>query len=175
MALDLTAGPLAQGLLACLCRALEISIAGPVCQCCLHPGTAVPMDLCCDCGPGQGQAAVRIVSIYPTVAFPAQSFTQERCPTSTLAVVLEMVVYRCAATMGDDGSPPSCEAMTHDALVAADDAAAMRCAVTCCLAQAAPDVRFVLGAWQPLGVLGACHGGSMQVTVEISQFCPPLP
>jgi hypothetical protein len=172
VAIDTSPGPLAQGLLQCLCTALNSSIAGPVCQCCLHPGTLVPMDLCCDCGNGQGQAAVRIVSIYPTTNFPAQSFVTERCPASTLAVVLEMVVYRCAATLDEQGNPPSCPAMTNDALVAADDAGAMRCAALCCFGQLDSDLRFVLGAWQPLGVAGGCHGGSMQITVEASNFCP---
>jgi hypothetical protein len=175
VAVDTSPGPLAQALLQCLCTALETSIAGPVCQCCLHPGTVVPMDLCCDCGTGQGQAAVRIVSIYPTRSFPTQTFLVERCPPGELAVVLEMTVYRCAATMDDAGNPPSCAAMTHDALVAADDAGAMRCAALCCFGQLDPDLLVVLGAWQPLGVAGACHGGSMQVTVRASNLCPPAP
>lgn len=174
MAIDTGPGPLAQSLLTCLCAALEATLGGAVCRCCLHPGTLVPMDFCCECATGsQGQAAVRIVSIYSTSSFPVQTFTPERCPASTLAVVLEMVVYRCAATLDDAGNPPSCPAVTQDALIAADDARAMRCAALCCFQALDRDIRLVLGAWQPVGVSGGCHGGSMQITVEASNFCAP--
>lgn len=173
MTIDTVASDLAAKLLNCLCSALVGTLAGPVCQCCLHPGTFVPMDVCCDCPDGQGQAAVRVRSIYPSTRFPAAAATPENCPTATFAVVLEMTAYRCAATLDDAGNPPTCLAVTHDALVALDDAAAMRRAVNCCLRADTAVGAYVIGEWQPVAVQGGCHGGTMSVTVQAADCCPP--
>jgi hypothetical protein len=166
---------LADRLLTCLCDALDASLGGPVCRCCLAPGVAVPMDVCCQCGAGDGQAAVRVAQIYPTTSFPDPIVQSSRCMQMEWAVVLEMVVYRCAATLDDSDppQPPTCEEVTRDALVAADDAAAMRCAVTCCFGADPCEPGAVPGAWQPIGPSGGCHGGAMQVTVALgAEYCP---
>lgn len=171
MALDTVLGALMQRLLDCLCTQLVQTIEGPVCQCCLHSGLLVPMDACCDCGNGQGQAAIRPVSVYPSTRFPIQDTGFDRCPAQTYAAVLDMSVYRCASTQDDAGNPPSCADQTADTLGLIDDMVAMRRAVVCCLGSN-PDDDFVLGAWSPVPVTGGCQGGTMLVTVRIDDCCP---
>ncbi|MFF3665470.1 hypothetical protein [Microtetraspora malaysiensis] len=168
MALDVVAFPLAQDLLGCLCGALEESLGGPPCRCCVYPGAQVPADSCCDCGAGQGQAWVRVAKIFPAAArFPEQSFAVESCASRSWGVELEVGVYRCVATVDDEGNPPSCEQVEHDAAVILDDAAAMRRAVACCFADGEHGNRdLVVGEWTPIGPSGGCGGGSMTVTIQ---------
>lgn len=166
MALNDVVVPLATRLLACLCTALEGTVAGPACRCCLYPGLVVPMDDCdCECGAGgNGSASVRVARIFPTKRFPGQSFDVEPCKANTWAVELVMTVYRCVAVLNEDGSPPSCSAVTDDAEKILSDGAAMRQAVTCCYPDA--DIVAVVGAWEPLGPNGGCAGGQMTITVQ---------
>lgn len=172
---DLIAYPLAAELLECLCTALEGSLSGPPCRCCIYPGAAVPADSCCECDGGQGQAWVRVARIYPIIVgrFPNQMFEPTRCDTHRAwAVELELGVYRCLATLDDDGNPPTCEQLEHDAQMIADDAAAMRVAARCCFAGRDRDM--VMGAWAPIGPSGGCGGGSMTLTVQAWDCeCPP--
>lgn len=117
----------ASALLACLCEQLANTLGGSVCRCCLEPGQAVPMDVCCDCGHGNGKAAVRLAQLVPVGQPRGRCAADDRWQA-----VFEMTVQRCAAPMRDDGQPPSCEEVTRDAAVAIDDAAAMRHAALCC-------------------------------------------
>ncbi|MFB9476984.1 hypothetical protein ACFFR3_46470 [Nonomuraea salmonea] len=173
--MDVVAYPLAAKLLECLCAELEASLAGPVCRCCVVPGAGYPpMDGCmCECGGGQGQAWTRVSRMFPTSQrFPAP--LQEAPPTCFLpgswAVELEAGVYRCAATMAEDGTPPSCEEVDRDARVVLDDAAAIRRAVMCCFAAQSRVV--VPGQWQAIGPSGGCQGGVMTLLVQAYDCCP---
>lgn len=171
---DVTALPLAQALLACLCSALDDTVGGPVCSCCLAPGPE-PVD-CCDCAEGEGKAWVRVVRIFPTTSrFPQQALDPGACRTGGWAVELELGVARCVATIDDDGNPPSCDDRNADTIKILEDAAAMRAAVSCCYPST--DLgrawRSVPGQWTPIAPAGGCAGGTMLVTIESADCCPP--
>lgn len=165
--------PLAEALLACLCTALATTVGGPVCDCCLHVGAAVPMDYCdCECaGVGQGQGFVRVNRIYPAAArFPQQSFDVEPCKINSWGVELVMGAYRCVAGLDDEGRPPSCAEVTADSVKLLSDAAAMRAAAVCCFPDA--DMVAVVGQWEPIGPQGGCAGGQLTITVQMYDCCP---
>lgn len=171
--------PVAEALLGCLCDALAQTVRGPVCRCSLVPGEAPTVDVCCDCdGPGQGQGSVRLVQLYPTTAFPDPS-VDLTMPAALLswAGVFELAVFRCVATVDDDGTAPSADELAADAAAVADDAAAMRTAVRCCFpgtAAAGGCGSVVLpGPWSPSGPSGGCAGGQMTVTVDLGAHCCP--
>lgn len=164
--------PLAEELLGCLCAALADS-GNPVCQCCLHPGLATPMDFCdCACSAGgNGQAWVRVGRIYPAGArFPAQSFDADPCKINSWGVELIMGVYRCVHTLDDDGQPPSCDQVTSDTELILADAAAMRAAI-CCFG-GDPDRQAIAAEWSPIGPNGGCAGGVQSITVQFYDCCP---
>lgn len=165
---------MAAALLDCLCARLVDTIGGPVCQCCLRPSIAPPVnDVCCDCGEGQGQAAVQVVEIFPTEDFPRKGIRQFKgaCGHNvTRAAELAMTVYRCVGTVDSNGNPPSCERVTADARKIDDDADAMWQAFACC--DWAGRRKILPGSWQPLPNQGGCGGGMMTVYVEISSCCP---
>lgn len=170
--LDTMTLPLAESLLACLCEALEGTIAGAPCHCCLAVGPP-PADYCCECAGGSsGQAWVRVVEIYPTSKFPVRTLELAKCgQTEAYAVELELGTYRCVSTLDDDGTPPTCAQTTRDVEVQLDDAAAMRHAVCCFQAQEGGRV-LVRGSWQPIAPAGGCAGGIMRVTVAVYDCCP---
>lgn len=170
-------GPLAMDLLECLCEHLATTMGGPVQRCCLYPGQIVPMDACCvtgDCHEN-GMAAIRVVNIFPTRRFPVQTQDFTPCTGIHWAAVLELVVYRCAADMTDAGCPPPCNELQRDALIAIDDSLAMRRAIACCLGEDGVPCSdaVVPGPWAPIGPSGGCHGGQMQVTVDVGGVCCP--
>ena len=159
--------PIAQALVACLCAELATTIAGPACQCCLRPGWPLPpMDNCCNCGDGQGQASVQVGPIYPTLKFPQRGVgsTLNPCSEFVWAVELAVVVYRCVSCP-DETSFPSCDELTLDARKLLSDAAAMRRAVMCC--DWRDDRAIVPGDWRQIGPAGCCAGGVMTVTVDL--------
>ncbi|MFC7721151.1 hypothetical protein [Nonomuraea recticatena] len=174
MTIDRTAYGLAEELLACFCAALEETTAGAPCRCSLLPGAQVAADLCCDCGNGNGQAWVRVDSMWPTTArWPQRLGEPEKCPINLWAVQLELGAFRCAAKVDNRGRPPSAARLTRDAEIVLDDAAAMRRAISCCFRTAdEPKRRLVVGEWRPLGPDGGCVGGFMQVTVKADDCCP---
>lgn len=159
--------PLVTGLLECLCQTLNAEPYTPVCRCCArHSQSFPPMDACdCSCtvgnppADGNGEAWVRVVRTYSAT-------NQSRipgCPT-LLVIELQLGIYRCISGVPDqDGTPPGCEAITNDALLMLNDAAAMRRAAMCCSAIA--DLDPVIGAYQPIGPSGGCAGGALTVTV----------
>lgn len=176
--------PFAERLLGCLCVALADTIAGPPCQCSLYPGTAPPpADACCACTAGNGQAAVQITEIFPVIAgkFPARGIVGQldNCAAYEWAAELTMTVYRCVATVTEDGFP-SVEELMADARKIADDARAMRQALLCC--DWRPDVNLpddlrpiVPGSWKPVNPLGGCAGGTQSVIVLVgASCCPPV-
>jgi hypothetical protein len=105
--------------------------------------------------------------MFPATArFPQQSFDVANCDNRSWAVELEMGVYRCLATLDDEGNPPSCQQIEHDAAVILSDAAAMRQAAVCCFRPGDGGRDVVVGEWAPVGPSGGCGGGVMSVTVQ---------
>lgn len=149
------------------------SMAGPVVRAALHPGAGpVPWDTCCEGTtvggvPAHGGAWARIARIYPTGPFPVEALrqrehTQRAGCGGEDAVLVELGVYRCAATLTDSGDPPAPEDVTADALVAASDAECLR------LAPCGLRWPHVVRAWEPLGPAGGCHGGQLMVNVALT-------
>lgn len=173
--IDSVAWPIAEELLACLCSSLEGTLGGPPCRCCIYPGADVPMDACGTSGGRNGQAAVRIGSITPTTSFPNGGVTPSRCQNLTWSLELELVVYRCVSTVDDNGDAPSCDALRYDAAMLADDAAAMRRAVMCCLGDADDPCNMgtvIPGTYNPVPIQGGCGGGTMTVQIARTDCCP---
>lgn len=173
--IDQVAWPIAEELLACLCSELESTLGGPPCRCCIYPGADVPMDACGTDGGRNGQAAVRIGSMTPTTSWPNLVVTGGPCDSITWAVEYELVVYRCVSTVDDNANAPSCDALRYDAAMLADDAAAMRRAVMCCLGDPEDPCSMGLvqpGAYNPVPIQGGCGGGSMTVTIARADCCP---
>lgn len=175
---DLMALPFAEKLLDCLCGELATSYGGPVCQCCLRPGgTLPPMDTCgCNCDEGNnGQASVQVTRVYPSARFPIEGIQSwdHACKGSAMWVAdLTMAVYRCVSVLGDDGTPPSCDQLEHDARVIAGDRYAMMRAFGCC--NWTEWDRFP-GAWLPVPPQGGCAGGVMTVKASLGVLCCDLP
>lgn len=172
--LDIVAMPLVELLSVCLCDALTGTVAGPVCQCYLYPGSVTTADFCGVSGNAEGSATIGISRIYPaSPRFPNQAFDVKQCFDNLWAVELVMTVYRCAAT-GKDGQPPTAAQRRADLEKILDDAAAMRRALCCLRDDPTIDSAYVLpGEWRPIDPAGACVGGQMSVTIAATDCCPP--
>lgn len=115
---------------------------------------------------------VRLVRLFQSsAAFPAPDAKPIAC-AAVLAAVLEVGVYRCMHTLDGNGEPPSVVDQTNDALMLADDAMAMACAVLA--TQAIVGRPYVMGGYQPLAS-GDCGGGALQVTVQLVRAAPARP
>lgn len=95
-------------------------------------------------------------------------FQQER------SVTLEMGVARCAPSAPVTGVPTE-DQWTNAALQLDADNGAMEAAVCCAFGDlegsAAEEV--AVGDYEPFGVDGNCIGGTMTVTLLMTQCCPP--
>lgn len=158
----------------CFCAQLaEVSAA--VACCCLAPGQQVVWDTC-----DPGQAWVRVASIYQlghNFPAPARPADLTACGgEGGWAVTLELGTIRCMPQPDLDGNLPSCEDVSAVSRLVLADANAMRRAMLCCdwlTPCGMPDAQRVYGAWTPVGPQGACVGGVMSVTVEVSAcICP---
>jgi hypothetical protein len=150
-------------LLDAACEELGKTPSGPVGARLIAPGaSAPPADWCCQTDDGLGMAWVRVSRRYRSTRFPVPESEPGAC-AAQLAVECELGVYRCVATLGDHGEPPSPVEVTADALAADADA--------CALADAVGRLRWthVRGAWSPIGPSGGCGGGAQMVVVAVGQ------
>lgn len=154
-----------------LVEGLAGTMAGPVGNALLAPGSAVPADWCCACGGGAtdlcGQAHVRLSRLWPSTVFPVPDASIRRC-SGELAVEVELGVFRCAAGLDEDGSPPPPERVAYDARVALDDLAAMHTVASSTFGR----TPVVVGEWTPIGPSGYCHGGQLLFTVAFNPLRP---
>lgn len=80
------------------------------CRISLSPSSETPIDVCCDCGDGDGQAWVSIIG-----AKPLDSRMAGYAPCAIETEVLYVVgVARCAAKQDRRGNPPSAEQLDAD-------------------------------------------------------------
>lgn len=138
---------------------------------CLRVGE-VPFDiglaqnLCCE-----GFAWVRVISIFPSTNFPRQNFDPQNCPSASYAIELELGAIRCLPP-GDENNGPNCDEWTAVFLQVDEDAASMRRAVCCVNDLIGGPTTFisqvVSGPWTPIDGQGACIGGRMTVTIQVS-------
>jgi hypothetical protein len=123
-------------------------------------GAAVAWDDCCE-----GQLWVRIGRIFAFDRFPEPATGALRCETTSWAAEYEVGVLRCAATVDDNGDPPTVEQLLADVERSMADAAALRQAL---LYDFGGEFSLVaIGQWLPTEVEGACVGGTMTVTVPV--------
>lgn len=164
---------MAQSLLACLEAAL---LAGPnpppASKVMLRAGAEVtPLlgtgtDECCT-----GLGWVRIARVSGVRALGDREnvscFQQER------DVVLEMGVARCAPSAPVSGVPTE-DQWTAVALQLDADHEAMEAAVCCAFGDVddLPAEEVAVGAYEPFGVDGNCIGGTMTVTLRMTNCCP---
>jgi hypothetical protein len=165
---------IAEELLSCLESTLA-DYNAPACRTFIAPGGPPPWDACCDCGTGDGQAWVQIAQVSPTDNFPLAQTGAMRCPPSGQLVVVNVGVLRCAATVDDQGRPPSAARMTADAAKVQRDRAIVSEAIRCCYLADADPGTYVIGAWTPLGPQGGCVGGSTSLTLAASACRCPAP
>jgi hypothetical protein len=163
--------PQAQTLLDCLCAAVQenSSIVFPAPEiCCLRAGDAVLLDItnegvdeCC-----RGLAYVRIDSFYPTGAqnapFPSPSsdFGLDKCSPYAWGLSMEIGIYRCIGEA-------DCDRWTYVAERQMLDAKSMREALCCFMAPLDPQTVSVT-PWQSKGPDGGCIGGTMGITVMVT-------
>lgn len=162
----------AEALLACLEERLEHY--APTCRTFVAPAGPPAWDACSQVDGGrEGQAWVQVANVFPSDNFPTQQTGPMRVPPTGWGAQLAVGVLRCAATVDDQGQPPSSEELTADARKVARDRAIVRDAVRCCYLKDADPGDYVIGAWTPLGPQGGCVGGSTQLTVALLNCrCP---
>jgi hypothetical protein len=164
--------PNANALLTCLCNALSANASQdyPAPEiCCLRVGEGVALDItnelvdeCC-----QGLAYVRIDNFYPTgsadAPFPSPSsdFALDRCSPYAWGLQMEMGVYRCVSNQ------PTCDEWTIAAQRQMLDAKSMRQALCCFMRNLDPGT-VSMTPWQSKGPEGGCVGGTMTITVMVT-------
>ncbi|MCC9686860.1 hypothetical protein [Streptomyces sp. MNU103] len=179
---------LAEGVLGCVCAALDAAAADGVdgalgcpCRACVVPGLPAwdgcdVLDGGCEGGP-HGQLTVNVRQVFPSSPdrFPALDTSVQGvrgcAPPHATGVELVVTLLRCAPVMDESGCPPSCEELTEAARAVHVDAATVYSALYCCLPGLSPNPRrprrFVLGPLQIVGPAGGCVGLEQRVTVAL--------
>lgn len=161
-------------LLNCFCDALaanaaeDPTIAAPR-NCCLRPGVDVPLDvdangndLCCE-----GEAWVKIVSVYPSSQFPVpdEAPLSNPCQLQRLTVALELGIMRC---IPEDAT---CEERTDKLRIMMADADAAFRAACCWGDQLSKTVgrgtKWFAGSFDQGGPDGLCLTGTMSLFASI--------
>lgn len=129
---------------------------------CVYNGGQVAADDCCD-----GQLYGRWERTYLTKNFPTPLIDAMRCTGGTmLGVELAVGILRCAPTLHDDGTPPTCDEIAESAQLLHIDAATIMEAVVCTLED--NEIEWVFRSQGPLGTEGGCVGSEIQFTVQAS-------
>jgi hypothetical protein len=142
--------------------------------CLLVPGSQIAWDDC-HCG----QLATAITRTYPSTAFPTEDTSgwDQGCGPQILAADITISITRCVPGPNDNGEPPSCAALLASATVLDTDAAAVRRAVACHLAdleEAGTILGYRLGAQPNVGPEGMCAGSELYLTIGVPYCaCPP--
>jgi hypothetical protein len=143
-------------LAACLCAQIEADGGPPTCFCGVIPGDAAVGDYAGDCDEKCGMAWVRLIMAYPATGVGAPDETVGNCSAS-LGFDVEVGILRCIDVPEDGSAPPAEEQVATTQLQVADMMTMWR-AINCC--EALPNKDFILGAYQPMGPLGALVGGN---------------
>lgn len=138
------------------------------CRVAVYPGLEVPWDSCetdsCDGCDGQLWGALQGVT-------PVPGSQGGGCEAWVFSAQVGAV--RCAAKPGEDGSPPSVEAVQADAIAQAIDADGILHAIKCCPSrtQRVKDAGIVATTWVPLGPQGGCVGGAWTIQGRFDVCC----
>jgi hypothetical protein len=175
---------LAEGILACVCTALDEARAedntlpGCPCRTFVAPGARIAWD-CSDgsCGTQcAGQLTVHFENV--TLAdsangdFRTGSVVQKgrSCNVSFVRVEFVVTLLRCVPVAYDTGQPPEAADLADAAYVQMADAETILAALQCCvpgLAAPGHTLRYTLGAGRTIGPEGGCAGVEQRVTVAI--------
>jgi hypothetical protein len=164
-----TFAPAVTGMGAAIMEALADTPAGPPERGCLIVPGAIAADGC-DCG----QLALTVVRKYPSIVFPVEATVDESsaaCPPPILAGVVTVSLLRCVPGMADDGTPPSCDALSEAAISQDIDDATIRRTLACYLRELSDQGRilgYVIGATTAVGPEGNCAGSDTTVTIGIN-------
>lgn len=131
----------------------------------------------CDCPGSTGHAFARVARIFPTgvpgAQFPQQSSVPLNC-AHQIGALVELGIYRCAATLGPNGEAPDPDTRTAESERQVRDASVVYRTIT---ANAKPNwAKFpiVLQPWTPVATQGGCFGGfwSFYIDVALCQCGP---
>lgn len=139
------------------------TIQPPPCRVALYPGAEVAWDTC-EVN-SMGDNGQLWANLMPTVNI----VNEGSCATVTFQA--EIGIVRCAATVDDDGDPPSPGEVAADALQQAEDADAIWRALSCCDARSEAVRSMVLTSWRPVGPQGGCVGGIWTVRGVFNECC----
>lgn len=152
----------AKEILDCVCTSLEEdSPCGCPCRACVVAGTPV-WDNCCE----DGQLTIYLERIFVAGNFPSQASGPVFC-SSPLAADFVVQLLRCAPTVKDDGTPPTCEELSENAREIMTDMFITERAVICCLAAEKRNRLFTMRDARVIGPQGGCVGIEIRFSVEI--------
>lgn len=158
----------AQEMLDCICTALEQeSECGCPCRVCVVAGTPA-WDDCCE-----GQLTANIDNIFFHDNFPQRTSQAQVC-ASFLAGEIVITLLRCAPTVKDDGSAPSCPELSESARKILQDMYISLKALVCCLSEARRHRKYVITDARTVGPEGGCVGFTIRVTVEMHDPMPGI-
>ena len=180
MAPDIRVYTIAEQLLACAYEQVSQTDGGEPTRACVVAG-ALAWD---SCGGGCSQLTISLNNIYAASSFPvpaettASQFGGNKCGHPMVVATMTATILRCVPGPGPNGEPPSCEDLAEAALIAVQDAAAVRAGVECCLMDMATRVDGVkvitgwtTGSQNFLGPEGFCGGSQLPIRVGILNNC----
>lgn len=136
----------------------------------LAPGGEVAWDLGCH----DAQLYLLATEIFPVMgpggpAFPNRDTTQRgNCPPGMIGVSLRAGVLRCVSTVDDNGTAPSAEAMTGEAVTGLLDMHTLMETLTCAVPAIPGVARLSLEKWAALGPRGGVAGGEWWFTIAVA-------
>jgi hypothetical protein len=158
----------AEEIRACVCDTLtNEGTCGCPCRTCVIVGTPV-FDDCC-----QGQLTVSLQRLWVHGNFPQRDSQPIFC-SSPLAAEYLVTYVRCAQVVRDDGSAPTCDQLSAEALSIYTDMYVVERGLICCLAQAKRKRKFMMGDATPISPQGACTGFEIRLTIEIEDTLSDL-
>lgn len=181
MAPDVRAYTIASTLLQCALDELEDTAGGIPPRACVITGGIAWDD--CQCG----QLVVAITADYPSANFPtpaantALQFGAGRCGQPITVYNLTVSILRCVPVSDEQGTPPSCDLLAAAALLAVQDASAVRDGILCCLsamlrqkdANGTPVITaFTVANQDFTGAQGGCGGSQMMLQFGLLNYCP---
>lgn len=160
---------LAEEIKDCLCVALEEqSDCGCPCRACVIVGPTVWDD--CECG----SLTIALDRVYVHGNFPTSETGPIFC-SSPLAGDFTITLLRCAPTVKDDGTAPSCDEISASARQIYTDFYITLRALICCLAAKRRFAQFVVREAIPVGPDGGCVGFQIRVTIMLVEPVLPVP
>jgi hypothetical protein len=139
------------------------------CRISLSPTSATPIDVCCDCGDGDGQAWVSIINAVPKFS-EASGFTPCGFETEFLFVI---GISRCSPSIDDLGNPPSAEDLNEATEKVTLDFQIMRAAIALYVTEEDVDKQmYRYGRYDVHPVRGGCQVSTHELYLNLG-VCSP--